>query len=285
MPKKTISLPFCALCSVVLFILLILARCHGTRPAAEETAAAEKAVPVLMYHHLLKQAENTRYRGNDIVTYVEDFEAQLAWLHKNGFQSITTAQLDAYLYENGALPSKPVLFTFDDGYLSNFVYAYPLLKQYGYTAVIFSVTGKIAEAPADFKPTLVQMLDGETMQQCAPVFEFASHTHSLHTTSGGGRSALTDAGESEIRRDLRESLRVLAAYPGSTASVFSYPYGFYNDKVAGVLKQEGVRLAFRATGGRLTRQSDPYSLPRYAVSYRVSLEEFQAFFSEYDAAP
>ena len=85
MPKKTISLPFCALCSVVLFILLILARCHGTRPAAEETAAAEKAVPVLMYHHLLKQAENTRYRGNDIVTYVEDFEAQLAWLHKTAF--------------------------------------------------------------------------------------------------------------------------------------------------------------------------------------------------------
>lgn len=285
MPKKTISLPFCALCSVVLFILLILARCHGSRPAAQNTAAAEKAVPVLMYHHLLKRAENTRYQGNDIVTYVEDFADQLAWLYKNGFQSITTAQLEAYLYEEGTLPEKPVLFTFDDGYLSNYVYAYPLLKQYGYTAVIFSVTGKIADAPAVFKPTLVQMLDGETMRECAPVFEFASHTHNLHTTSGGGRSALTDAGESDIRRDLRSSLDVLAGYPGHTATVFSYPYGFTNDKVAGVLKQEGIRLAFRATGGRLTRQSDPYSLPRQAVSYKVDLEDFQQFFSEYDTVP
>ena len=57
-----------------------------------------------MYHHLLKKAENTRYQGNGIVTYTEDFESQLKWLSDNGFASVTPAQVEAFLYNGQALP-------------------------------------------------------------------------------------------------------------------------------------------------------------------------------------
>lgn len=74
MRKKTINLTFCAVFTAILFFLLILSRCHGGHSAAETAGKEEPSVPVLMYHHLLGRAENTRYQGNDIVTYVEDFE-------------------------------------------------------------------------------------------------------------------------------------------------------------------------------------------------------------------
>ena len=59
--------------------------------------------------------------------------------------------------------------------------------------MIFSVTGKIGETPETFTPAQINMLDRETMEKCAPVFEFASHTHNLHRATGTGHSALTDA--------------------------------------------------------------------------------------------
>lgn len=280
------SAPLYAVLAVVLFSLFVLARCQQQSDNLRQTQAAQTQEPVraLMYHHLLKRAENTRYQGNDIVTYVEDFAAQVAWLKGEGYHSITTAQLESFLYAAEPLPDKAVLFTFDDGYLSNFVYAYPILKEAGYTAVIFSVTGKIADTPETFRPTQINMQDRAIMEQCADVFEYASHTHDLHRATGRGRSALTDADPAAAAADLQQSLAVLAPIPGSTPRVFSYPYGFYTERVQSMLREQGVRLAFRATAGRLTQDSDPLALPRYPVSCFVSMETFQAYFQPHATA-
>lgn len=302
MPKRYFNMTTCAILSVVLFVLLILARCHGpnrpagtpsadgsapgfpeTAPAASSNEADDEppSVTVLMYHHLLRREENTRYQGNDIVTYTEDFRGQLAWLAENGFTSISLPELEAYLYEGGPLPERPVLITFDDGYLSNAVYGVSLLEEYGFTAVVFSVTGKIGDTPQTFNPAAVQMLDRETMKKSAPVLTFASHTHRLHTATGAGRSALTDGSREAVAADLADSLEALRAFSNHTDRAFSYPYGFSNDKVKEVLREQGIRLAFRAVGGRLTRESDPLALPRWPVSYAVSMETFQGYFADF----
>ena len=148
--RKTIwlSKPLCCgILAILMFCLLVLARCQPRHDQVKTTAAiaAGQTVPVLMYHHLLPRDTDSPLKSNDIVTFTEDFAAQLGWLRDNGYHTISVAELEAFLYEGAVLPEHPIMLTFDDGYMSNYVYAAPLLREYGFTAVIFTITSQIAQ--------------------------------------------------------------------------------------------------------------------------------------------
>ncbi len=276
MSRKPIRFSSIAIFLLAILVTLLLSRAEESRKAAAMENSPD-TVPVLMYHHMLSKTDQSCYATNDIVTFKEDFEQQLQWLKNEGYQSVSPDQLIAWFYDGAPLPEKSVMLTFDDGYMSNYIYAYPLLKQYGFSAVIFSVTGKISEQPVAFQANQVNMLDAASMLAGGDVFYYASHTHDLHTLHGK-HSALVDAPASTVQADLTQSLQALTAYPSAGTEIFSYPYGNYSDAVIDVLKQNGIRLAFRATKGKLTRESDPYALPRYPVSYKVSFKTFQSYF-------
>ncbi len=265
---------------VAVFILMLVSRCHAARETvAELTEPSEPGIIVLMYHHLLPKAETGQYVDDDIVTYTEDFAAQLDWLQQNGFQTVTLTQVEDFLYHETAVPERSVLITFDDGYLSSAEYAYPLLKERGMSAVIFYVTGNQSETVQSMDTKHIQMMDEETIRSTADVFEYASHTHNLHKRNGTGHSALTDDSEGQVASDLTSSLDFLETVPGANLNAFSYPYGIYTKTVQKVLKDQGVLLAFRGSGGVLTRQSDPYALPRCPVNTSISAAEFQQYFT------
>src|SRR5690606_7189850 len=93
-------------------------------------------VPVLMYHHVSP--------GDGMITVSPvNFEQHLLWLKRRGYSSLTSSQFADHL-SGQPVPRKSVLITFDDGYLDNWVYAYPLLKKYGFTAMVFLVTSWIS---------------------------------------------------------------------------------------------------------------------------------------------
>ncbi|MCI8554496.1 MAG: polysaccharide deacetylase family protein [Clostridiales bacterium] len=237
----------------------------------------KQQMAALMYHHLLKKEENSHYQGNGIVTYTEDFEAQLKWLSDQGFSSVTPAQVEGFLYDGQALPLRAVLITFDDGYLSNAVYAAPLLRKYGFTATVFLVTEKLSETSLSFHPEGIQMMSPAELESCADVFTYASHTHNLHQTTFPDQSAFTDGSEETIRKDLSKSLEQIGSLKSGCSTAFSYPYGFQNEHVQNLLRAAGIRAAFRATGGLITASSDPLDLPRYDISYQISLTQFAEY--------
>lgn len=277
--KQRSAVVSCTIFVISVFILMLISRCSEARGTmAEATEPPEPGIIALMYHHLLPKAEVGRYRGNNIVTYTEDFAAQLDWLVQNGFQTVTLTDVENFLYHDTPVPARAVLITFDDGYLSNAAYAYPLLKERGMHAVVFDVTGRLSETTQAMDTKYIQMMDEQTIRSTADVFEYASHTHDLHTFTGTGHSALTDDSKSQIESDLSSSLSFLETVPGANLNAFSYPFGFYTRTVQQVLKDHGILLAFRASGGVLTRQSDPYALPRYPVDTSVSMAEFKRYF-------
>lgn len=92
-------------------------------------------VPVIMYHTIGQPDKKWRY--NHLTCPYHLFESQLKWMKNKHFQSISLKQLYDYMKEGIPIPNNSVVLTFDDGYLDNWVFTYPLLKKYGFTGTIY----------------------------------------------------------------------------------------------------------------------------------------------------
>ena len=92
-----------------------------------------------MYHHVLK-------KGGFIASSAEDFASQMRFLAEAGYKTLTMSEFIAYKKGELAVPKKSVLITFDDGWKDNYVYAYPILREFGLRASIFLVTQWIERA-------------------------------------------------------------------------------------------------------------------------------------------
>jgi peptidoglycan/xylan/chitin deacetylase (PgdA/CDA1 family) len=91
-------------------------------------------VPVLMYHGV---SDNQQWLWGHLSCPVSIFEDQVRALANDGFVTISLQDVYNHLQSGAALPTKPVVLTFDDGYLDNWVYAFPILKRYGFKGTIF----------------------------------------------------------------------------------------------------------------------------------------------------
>lgn len=96
------------------------------------------SLPVFMYHSI------SRSRSRLCVS-PELFEEHCRTLAEHGWRGIPLAEAEHYFLRSKSLPQKSCLFTFDDGYLDNYVYAEPILRKYGHYGVIFPVANMLAE--------------------------------------------------------------------------------------------------------------------------------------------
>ena len=93
------------------------------------------AVPVIMYHSI--GIPNRNWQWNYLTCPYQIFERHLMWLRKKGFHTISLRLLYNYMKEGADLPKNAIVLTFDDGYLDNWVFAYPLLKKFGFNGTIY----------------------------------------------------------------------------------------------------------------------------------------------------
>src|ERR1700739_1037964 len=80
------------------------------------------AVPVLMYHHVSPNP-------GLVTVSPETVAAQMAWLQKAGYHALPAAEFLDFLQGRTKVSRRSVLIPFDDGYLDNFVYAFPSMQQ------------------------------------------------------------------------------------------------------------------------------------------------------------
>jgi hypothetical protein len=111
------------------------------------------SIPVLVYHHV----NNTGLEFSPA-----DFDKQMKFLADNGYSTVFLDDLVAFIAGEADLPPKTVAITFDDGYLDNWVYAYPILKKYGHKATIFVITARIPDKAAGYRPNLEDVWKGNT---------------------------------------------------------------------------------------------------------------------------
>lgn len=157
---------------------------------------SEVRVPVFMYHSV--GIPDPKWKWNYLTTPYQDFEKQMKWLKKCGFNAIHFDQYFDYIFNGVNLPKNPVILTFDDGYVDNYIFAYPIMKKYGMVGTVYVNSDFID--PRDIKrpiysegniPELAAcrgFLTAPEMQELeqSNVLRMESHaqTHTWYPTSG-----------------------------------------------------------------------------------------------------
>ena len=104
-----------------------------------------KGVPVVMFHGV--GPNRAGFPWNHLFTPLHVFEEQMRALAEEGWKTISLETLYRHMAEGTEIPEKSVVLTFDDGYLDNWVYAYPIIKRYGHHAVIWMSTDFVNPNP------------------------------------------------------------------------------------------------------------------------------------------
>lgn len=237
-----------------------------------KTKASTTKVPVLLYHHILSDEENTCFRRNGAVISTEQFEKEMKYLHDNGFTTITLLELQDFLYKGKSLPDKSILITFDDGYYSNVTRAYPILKKYDFNAVIFLIATTIKDKQTPFNPDKLIFMAEDSIKSTKDVFEYASHTYDLHRFSDvdNKKTKLMMATKDEIIKDLKNSFNFV-----DNRHAFAYPLGQYNDIVLEAMADTYVYMGFTVKPGYVTRNSLGLELNRFIIFPDANIQKFK----------
>ena len=253
-------------------------------PLEEYTAQ----VPVLMYHHISEE-------GNDSTELSpEAFEAQIAALAEAGYTSVFPEDLAAYVREGKELPEKPIVITFVDGYLSNYEYAYPILKKYGMVATIFVIGSTVGDTE-HYKDTDYPITPHFSYEQAkemvdSGVISIQSHTYDMHQwgpyedSDQPRENLLPLEGESEedyraalsadcetIRREIQEGTGE------EDVHVIAFPGGYYDILSLVTLLENGFDISFSTEIGTNTLikglDQSLLALDRYNMNGSVSPEQ------------
>ena len=238
-------------------------------------------LPVIMYHGLHPdRAQQTQY-----VISPDRFEDDLRWLTENGYTTVTIAQLIAYTAGDGVLPEKPVLLTFDDGYLNNHLYATPLLSRYGCRAVLSPICSETVRYSAlnDRSPAYAQVTWDDLAEMVASgCWEIQNHSYAMHTlTEREGSSRLPGetltAYTTVLTNDVSRAQMLFSQHLGCAPTAFFYPFGAIGEGQLEILKSMGFKATFTCTARLNTLRRDPdalYELGRFLRPPTGSAKQF-----------
>ncbi len=220
-------------------------------------------VPVLMYHHV---QELSGEPGAAWVRYTVSpgaFAGQLDWLKANGFETVTAERLVRALEPGDedaaeALPPKPVVLTFDDGWACCHDTVFPALKQRGMTGTFFVYPSGVGSPGYVSWAQLREMRDGGMDVQAHSM----THPH-LPTLS-----------EADAWKEIESCREVMGEKMGETPSVFAYPFGEYSEAVLRAVERAGYTGAFSTDVGTEHSAGEVFRLKRVIVTYPDDVSVF-----------
>lgn len=218
----------------------------------DETVSRD--VPVLMWHNLAEES------SGDMTISVDTFRAQIEALHEAGFKTVSLQQLYDYVHFGTELPEKPIVLTFDDGYFSNYEYAFPILQEYDMQATIFAIgvsVGKDTYKDTDHAMTPHFGADEAREMVDSGLISVQSHTFDMHQwppfEDGNAQvreTLLPFDGEADadykaaVEADFAESRELLESITGQPVNALAFPEGAYVTLTQDALRSAGAELTF-----------------------------------------
>jgi peptidoglycan/xylan/chitin deacetylase (PgdA/CDA1 family) len=266
--------PFLVAAALALAVAGCGSQRHGTAPATTPTTTAAKPgrpakpkprivsphnrpVPILEYHVVGTPPAEAPFPE----LYVDRaaFAAQLAWLRRHGFHAVSLRRVYDYWTRGYALPPRPVVLSFDDGYPEDFTNVRPLLRRYHWPAVLNLAVQNVLDRKLTVPQLRTMVADG---------WEVDAHTmtHVDLTTVFGSQLRDQVAGS---RRWIRSRLHVPVAF-------FCYPSGRYDATVLRAVRAAGFLAATTENQGFAGPRDGFLTLDRVRVNRSDSLAGFAA---------
>lgn len=236
------------------------------RPLAEnnrgfKVLGTSLTVPVLMYHYIRINPNPNDTVGFNLSVTPANFTSQMDYLASHGYHTISLDEMGASLLNRTALPGKPIVITFDDGYRDAHDLAFPILRDRGFKALNFVITGLVGA------PNYLTWDQIDEMK-ASGLFTFGGHT--VH------HYALTYLNNDKVKYEVTESKNILQTHLGYNVNWFAYPYGNVDGRVATIVAQAGYVGAFGTNSGTYQSTNHMFTLPRVRVGGGDGLATFAA---------
>src|SRR5262245_38793897 len=195
-------------------------------------------VPILVYHNIAPQAKGR------LIMAQKSFEEQMRYLKSQGFRVVSLKELLEFFSLQRQLPRKSLVLTFDDGYKSFLQYAYPVLKELGFTATLFVYTDYIGTGGNAISWADLKKIAAEGLQIGGT---FKSHGDLRRATAEPAQEYAKRL-SAELNQPREQFLKNLGSYPVTLA----YPFGRQDDSVVQKTKETGYLAGFT-----VRRQGNP----------------------------
>jgi len=219
----------------------------------------EIKVPIILFHYVRNIAPQPDHLGWNLSISPTIFQQQMEYLKKEGYHTITPHQLHQYLKYGYPLPNKPVMLTFDDGYLDFFEEVLPVLRDNNQHATNFIVTNFIGRKSYMDWFHLQYLLTSEN------VF-LGAHTQS--------HKKLDQLNPEKLEQEIAINKATLEEGLSTAVDYLAYPYGSYNDNVLSATKRHKFKAAFTTEPGNLHKTKELLKLPRIKVGGGDTVQTF-----------
>ena len=241
----------------------------------EKPTEAPIDLPIIMYHRTNSSGAGTY---NVLPSMLED---DLEWIKTNGYTTIHVIDLIAFQKYGVPLPPKPIMLTFDDGYYSNYVNAFELLKKHNMKAVYAIVGAYTDEAEKPWKVKFPHLTYAQIKEMHeSGLIEIQNHTYDLHKT-GNRLGIRIKKGESVadyeemLREDFLRNHNQLKEKTGAVCTAVVFPYGVYCKEALVLMQKIGYNVGITCNGGinKITKDSCLLELKRFNRPADESVEK------------
>ena len=228
------------------------------------TRSSSEAIPILMYHSVDPELDDSVHPYFRTVTSPRAFAAQVECLRNSSYQAITLTDALALLASKSTPAARltdKVVITFDDGFRDFHSHAFPVLERAGFRATVFLASTFIGRTFITGRECLGPQ---EIRELCDAGVEFGSHSAT--------HRRLVELPMPELAAELSGSKATIEDVTGREVSLFSYPFRFpeedtaFTTRLAGLLDESGYRGGVTTAIGRSTERDDPRFLPRLPMN-------------------
>ena len=261
---------------------------------AEIPREESRIVTVLTYHHFSDTSAD-----NNMVVTTSTFEKQLRAMKEKGYTAISMRELINYSEYGSPLPDKPLLITIDDGYESNYLMAFEVLKKLDMPAVISVVGWSVGKTTRiDGTTPITPHFSWETARKMyeSGLIEIQNHSYDMHSTPldgpvfnpDGRYGTMSVMGESEeqyrakLISDFYKNKYLIENNVGNNNVLFCYPYGMKNETTESVCRELGFKITMTTKKGvNYIRPGDSlYSLNRITVYEETTADWLDSYIED-----